>query len=90
MTELVYGTTRMKRACDHLVDRFLLGPVDDRVRAALRIGAYQLAFLSTPAHAAVAATVGAVGPVEAGAWSTPCCAGWPTPRSSTPTGPREP
>ncbi len=61
VTELVYGTTRMKRATDHLVDRFLLGPVDDRVRAALRIGAYQLAFLATPPHAAVAATVGAVG-----------------------------
>ena len=60
VTELVYGTTRMKRACDHLVDRFLLGPVDDQVRAALRLGAYQLAFLATPPHAAVAATVGAV------------------------------
>lgn len=61
VTELVYGTTRMKRACDHLVDRFLLGEADDRVRAALRIGAYQLAFLATPPHAAVDATVGAVG-----------------------------
>ncbi len=60
VTELVYGTTRMKRACDHLVDRFLLADVDPQVRAALRIGAYQLAFLSTPDHAAVAATVGAV------------------------------
>ncbi len=61
VTELVYGTTRMKRACDHLVDRFVLGPTDDRVRAGLRIGAYQLAFLATPPHAAVAATVSAVG-----------------------------
>ncbi len=61
VTELVYGATRMQRACDHLVDRFVLGETDDRVRAALRIGAYQLAFLETPAHAAVAATVGAVG-----------------------------
>ena len=23
VTELVYGTTRMRRACDHLIDRFL-------------------------------------------------------------------
>jgi 16S rRNA (cytosine967-C5)-methyltransferase len=61
VTELVYGTTRMRRACDHLVDRFLLGPVEDRVRAGLRLGAYQLAFLSTPPHAAVDATVTAVG-----------------------------
>jgi 16S rRNA (cytosine967-C5)-methyltransferase len=61
VTELVYGTTRMRRACDHLVGRFVLGEVDPRVRAALRLGAYQIAFLRTPAHAAVAATVGAVG-----------------------------
>lgn len=61
VTELVYGTTRMKRACDHLVDRFLLGEADARVRAALRLGAYQLAFLATPPHAAVDATVEAAG-----------------------------
>ncbi len=60
VTELVYGTTRMRRACDHLVDRFLLADPDPQVRAALRLGAYQLAFLGTPPHAAVGATVGAV------------------------------
>ncbi|MGI9614184.1 MAG: transcription antitermination factor NusB, partial [Acidimicrobiales bacterium] len=60
VTELVYGTTRMRRACDHLVDRFLLSDPDPQVRAALRLGAYQLTFLGTPAHAAVGATVGAV------------------------------
>jgi len=60
VTELVYGTTRMRRACDHLVDRFLLQEVEPQVRAALRLGAYQLAFLQTPPHAAVDATVGAV------------------------------
>jgi 16S rRNA (cytosine967-C5)-methyltransferase len=60
VTELVYGATRMRRACDHLVDRFLLSPsVDLPVRAALRVGAYQLAFAGVPAHAAVDATVGA-------------------------------
>ncbi|MEM8923658.1 MAG: transcription antitermination factor NusB [Actinomycetota bacterium] len=61
VTELVYGTTRMRRACDHLVDRFLLGEAEPRVRAALRLGAYQLAFLGTPPHAAVDATVSALG-----------------------------
>jgi 16S rRNA (cytosine967-C5)-methyltransferase len=50
----------MRRACDHLVDRFLLDEVEPQVRAGLRLGAYQLAFLGTPAHAAVDATVGAV------------------------------
>ncbi|MBW3556059.1 MAG: rRNA cytosine-C5-methyltransferase [Actinobacteria bacterium] len=57
VTELVYGTTRMRRACDFLVDRFLFRAVDDDVRAALRLGAYQLVFLATPAHAAVGETV---------------------------------
>ncbi len=57
VTELVYGSTRMRRACDWLVDRHLERTVEVRVRSALRVGAYQLAFLDTPAHAAVDATV---------------------------------
>ncbi|MDZ7677237.1 MAG: transcription antitermination factor NusB [Acidimicrobiales bacterium] len=60
VTELVYGATRMQRACDHLADRFVLRDVDPAVRAALRVGVYQLAFTNIPAHAAVSATVGAV------------------------------
>jgi 16S rRNA (cytosine967-C5)-methyltransferase len=56
-TELVYGTTRMRRACDWLIDVHLQRPVEPVVRAALRLGAYQLAFLRTPPHAAVSATV---------------------------------
>ena len=58
-TSLVYGTTRMRRACDWLVDRFVLAELDDTARAFLRLGAYQLAFLDTPPHAAVSATVDA-------------------------------
>jgi 16S rRNA (cytosine967-C5)-methyltransferase len=57
VTELVYGTTRMRRACDFLVDRFLLRPVEPAVRAVLRVGAYQLEFMRVPPHAAVSATV---------------------------------
>ncbi len=60
VTELVYGTTRMMRSCDFLVNRFVLSKVEPQVRAALRIGAYQLHYLDTPRHAAVSATVGAV------------------------------
>jgi 16S rRNA (cytosine967-C5)-methyltransferase len=60
VTELVYGTVRMRRACDWLVDRHLRRPVEIHVRAALRLGAYQLAMLGTPAHAAVSATVAEV------------------------------
>lgn len=56
-TELVYGTTRMRRACDWLVDRFVMRPPDAETRAVLRLGAYQLEFLGTPPHAAVSATV---------------------------------
>ena len=41
-TDLVYGTTRMRRACDALVDRFLTHPPDPATRTLLRLGAYQL------------------------------------------------
>jgi 16S rRNA (cytosine967-C5)-methyltransferase len=57
VTELVYGATRMRRACDWMAERFLFRDVDDDVRAALRLGVYQLAYLDTPAHAAVGETV---------------------------------
>lgn len=57
VTELVYGVTRMRRACDFLVDRFVLRTLDRATRNVLRLGAYQLHFMRTPAHAAVSATV---------------------------------
>lgn len=59
-TDLVYGTVRMRRACDHLVDRFLTSDPPAAARRALRLGAYQLACRSdVPAYAAVDATVSA-------------------------------
>jgi 16S rRNA (cytosine967-C5)-methyltransferase len=60
VTELVYGTIRMRRACDFLVDRFTVREPDMATRTWLRLGAYQLAFTDVPAHAAVSATVDAV------------------------------
>jgi 16S rRNA (cytosine967-C5)-methyltransferase len=57
VTELVYGTTRRRRACDYLVDRFISRPVDGPVRTVLRLGAYQLAFAGVAPHAAVGETV---------------------------------
>jgi len=60
VTELVYGSVRMRRACDWLVDRHLRRPVEPYIRAALRLGAYQLAILGTPSHAGVSATVAEV------------------------------
>jgi 16S rRNA (cytosine967-C5)-methyltransferase len=56
-TELVYGITRMRRACDFLVDRFVMRDLDAHTRAAARIGAYQLHFLGQPPHAAVSSAV---------------------------------
>ncbi|MHB1931078.1 MAG: transcription antitermination factor NusB [Acidimicrobiales bacterium] len=60
VTELVYGSCRMQRACDWLVDRHVRGRTDPAVRAALRLGAYQLAWTRVPRHAAVSATVAEV------------------------------
>jgi 16S rRNA (cytosine967-C5)-methyltransferase len=60
VTELVYGTCRMRRACDWLTDRHTRGRVDPQVRAAMRVGAYQLGWTRIPPHAAVSATVDVV------------------------------
>lgn len=60
VAELVYGVTRRQRTLDFLIDQHLHDlSIEPRVRAALRIGAYQLVMLDTAAHAAVDATVGA-------------------------------
>jgi 16S rRNA (cytosine967-C5)-methyltransferase len=64
VTDLVSGTTRMQRACDALVDRFVLTDPEPEVRRILRLGAYQLVFAGVPAHAAVAETV-ALAPARA-------------------------
>jgi 16S rRNA (cytosine967-C5)-methyltransferase len=62
-TDLVYGTVRAQRRLDDLLARVVKRPLhrlDPPVRAALRLGAYQLLH-DTPPHAAVASTVDAVG-----------------------------
>ncbi len=56
-TDLVYGATRMRRACDVITDRFVTVQPDPPTRRLLRLGAYQLVFADIPAHAAVAETV---------------------------------
>ena len=58
-TELVYGVTRRRRALDWALDAFLATPPPAAARAALRMGAYQIIELGTPAYAAVSATVAA-------------------------------
>ena len=57
VTDLVYGTTRMRRACDALLGRFLVSDPEPEVRTVLRLGAYQIAFAGVAPHAAVSATV---------------------------------
>lgn len=57
VTELVYGTTRMRRACDAIVDRFVSTEPDAVTRRVLRLGAYQIVFGGVPPHAAVSTTV---------------------------------
>lgn len=58
VTDLVYGTLRHQRACDHLVDRFLSSDPPPAARRALRLGAYQLAYRDDiPDYAAVGTTV---------------------------------
>ncbi len=61
-TELVYGTLRRRRSLDALLEPVLdrdLDDVDAPVRAALRLGVYQLVEGVAP-HAAVGETVGAL------------------------------
>lgn len=60
VTDLVYGTLRMRRSVDHLIGRFLVTDPPPTARAFLRLGAYQLVFRpDIPAYAAVSATVSA-------------------------------
>ncbi len=62
VTDLVYGTVRMRRAVDYLLTPLSSRPLDSLdspVRAALRLGAFQL-LMGMPPHAAVGETVEAV------------------------------
>ncbi|MDQ1518124.1 MAG: rRNA (cytosine967-C5)-methyltransferase [Actinomycetota bacterium] len=68
VTDLVYGTLRQQGRADHLLARASHRPLpelDPPVRAALRVGTYQLLSGVAP-HAAVGATVGALA-----GWSSP-------------------
>lgn len=56
-TDLVYGTTRMRRACDAAIDRFITSEPEPSLRTLFRLGTYQLLFGGTAPHAAVSETV---------------------------------
>ncbi len=57
VTELVYGTTRMRRACDVIIDRFVTTDPRPPIRTLLRIGVYQIVFGDVAPHAGVSETV---------------------------------
>ena len=57
VTELVYGTTRMRRALDWRIDQLVDRSLEPDVRNVLRLGVYQILYLGTPPHASVSATV---------------------------------
>jgi len=57
VTELVYGTARMRRACDWVIDRLCTRRLDTPTRVALRLGVYQLGWTEIPPHAAVSESV---------------------------------
>jgi 16S rRNA (cytosine967-C5)-methyltransferase len=62
--ELVLGTLRTRGAIDHSLQTFLERPLnrlERRVRAALRLGAYQILSTRVPARAAVSESVDLVG-----------------------------
>jgi 16S rRNA (cytosine967-C5)-methyltransferase len=68
-TELVYGTLRRALALDAALaphSRRAVAELDAAARVALRLGAYQLLHLGTPAHAAVGETVALAKRVEHG------------------------
>jgi 16S rRNA (cytosine967-C5)-methyltransferase len=68
-TELAYGTLRRRIPIDRAIAARAsrpIGRMTPAVRNALRLGAYQIAYTSVPAHAAVGETVELVGPRERG------------------------
>ena len=67
--ELAYGTIRHLRSLDWAIEQRANRPVarmSAGARDVLRLGAYQLLYLHTPAHAAVGETVELAGPREKG------------------------
>ena len=82
---IAYGTVQRVRTLDHAIEALGRRPVrklDAPVRAALRIGAYQLGYLdSVPAHAAVGESVElvrAAGLERAVAFTMRSSGGWRT------------
>lgn len=58
ITDLVYGTLRMQRACQAVINRYVVDLPPKPANRALRLGTYQLMYRSdVPTYAAVSATV---------------------------------
>src|SRR5687768_10002572 len=59
--EVFYGVIRWLSEVDFLIGRLRDGAIDDRVRAGLRLGMYQLWHMRVPAHAVVNESVSLAG-----------------------------
>ena len=52
-TELIFGSTRMRSRLDHAIESLIERPVDDETRELLRLGIYEVLFMTTADHALV-------------------------------------
>jgi len=52
-TELVYGSVRMRRWLDHVIDRLIDRQIDDPTRSVLRLACYEALKMDTADHAVV-------------------------------------
>lgn len=52
-TELIYGSTRMRLRLDYAIDSLIERSIDDELRELLRLGFYEVIFMTTADHALV-------------------------------------
>lgn len=53
VTELIFGSVRMRLLLDHIIDQLSVRTIDDETRSMLRLGVYEALFMTTADHAVV-------------------------------------
>ena len=53
VTELVFGSVRMRLLLDHIIDQLSVRTIDDETRSMLRLGVYEALFMTSADHAVV-------------------------------------